>query len=260
MTRRTPTSMPSPVSPNSATGPSRERRPSASRRRATVSATAIARFEPSAAEDTSPEVLDDEGDTAVDPGIQKQGRDLDLPPWQKGRYGTAVGRAVHGVMQSVDLITGDGIDAAVASQAAAEGLIGRERVIHRLAASGLASEAVRTARGLPHWKEMFVAAPLPDGTTIEGYIDLVYRAIEGLVIVDYKTDAVPDDESLAAKVESYRIQLAAYAVALEQVLGEPVARCQLVFLREEGSQTVDIADLDTAKTEAAVRAAALANA
>jgi len=233
---------------------------SASRRRATVSATAIARFEPSAAEDTSPEVLDDEGDTGVDPGTQKQARDLDLPPWQKGRYGTAVGRAVHGVMQSVDLITGDGIDAAVASQAAAEGLIGRERVIHRLAASGLASEAVRTARGLPHWKEMFVAAPLPDGTTIEGYIDLVYRAIDGLVIVDYKTDAVPDDESLAAKVESYRIQLAAYAVALEQVLGEPVARCQLVFLREEGSQTVDIADLDTAKTEAAVRAAALASA
>ncbi|MGI8777635.1 MAG: hypothetical protein ACR2LJ_09705 [Acidimicrobiales bacterium] len=36
---------------------------------------------------------------AADPGLAKDGRDVDLPPWQKGRYGTAVGRAVHGVLQ-----------------------------------------------------------------------------------------------------------------------------------------------------------------
>src|SRR3546814_6364860 len=43
-------------------------------------------------------------------------RDLDLPPWLKGRYGTAVGRAVHGVLQTIDLVTGDGLDDAIAAQ------------------------------------------------------------------------------------------------------------------------------------------------
>ena len=36
----------------------------------------------------------------ADPGLHKRPRDLDLPPWQKGRYGSAVGRAVHGVLQT----------------------------------------------------------------------------------------------------------------------------------------------------------------
>ena len=63
--------------------------------------------------------LTDEGDarrrarTEPDrPGLQKRPRDLDLPPWLKGRYGTAVGRAVHGVLQTIDLATGAGLDAA----------------------------------------------------------------------------------------------------------------------------------------------------
>lgn len=228
------------------------------RRRSTVSATAVAHFDARAAEDVAPEVLDDDERTDVDPGLQKQGRDLELPPWQKGRYGTAVGRAVHGVLQSVDLATGEGLDAAVRAQAAAEGLLGREAVVERLARAALDSDAVRDAVGGPHWKEMFVAAPLGDGTTLEGYLDLVHRTDDGLVVVDYKTDAVPDDDALAAKVATYRVQLAAYALALEQVLGERVARCRLVFLREDGSRTVDVDDLDGARREAAERASALA--
>ncbi|MEO6570809.1 MAG: UvrD-helicase domain-containing protein, partial [Ilumatobacteraceae bacterium] len=41
--------------------------------------------------------------TATDPGLSKEAVDLDLPPWQRGRYGTAVGRAVHAVLQYADL-------------------------------------------------------------------------------------------------------------------------------------------------------------
>src|SRR5690606_27875877 len=145
------------------------------------------------------EVLDDDERTDIDPGLQKQGRNLELPPWQKGRYGTAIGRAVHGVLQSVDLATGAGLEDAVRSQAAAEGLLGREKVIERLARSALESDAVREAAAVEHWKEMFVAAPLEDGTTIEGYLDLVHRSDDGLVVVDYKTDAVPDAGALDAK-------------------------------------------------------------
>jgi ATP-dependent helicase/nuclease subunit A len=31
-------------------------------------------------------------------GLDKQPRDLELPPWLKGRYGTAIGRLVLGVL------------------------------------------------------------------------------------------------------------------------------------------------------------------
>ena len=64
-----------------------------------------------------------------EPGLAKGPRDLDLPPWNKGRYGTALGRAVHAVLQTVDLATGDGLDDAAAAQAAAEGIIGREAAV-----------------------------------------------------------------------------------------------------------------------------------
>ncbi|MEZ5295496.1 MAG: UvrD-helicase domain-containing protein, partial [Ilumatobacteraceae bacterium] len=52
---------------------------------------AEARFRPS----VSATYLAGEADT--DPGLDKGAVDLDLPPWQRGRYGTAVGRAVHAV-------------------------------------------------------------------------------------------------------------------------------------------------------------------
>ena len=47
-------------------------------------------------------------DPRTAPAGAKGARDLELPPWSKGRYGTAIGRAVHGVLQAVDLATGAG--------------------------------------------------------------------------------------------------------------------------------------------------------
>ena len=56
--------------------------------------------------------LTDEGgldaDDELADGLEKRPRDMDQPPWLKGRYGSAVGRAVHGVLQTIDLATGDG--------------------------------------------------------------------------------------------------------------------------------------------------------
>ena len=54
----------------------------------------------------------DEADDRVD----------DEPPWRRGRAGTAIGRAVHAVLQTVDLATGDGADTLSVAQAAAEGV------------------------------------------------------------------------------------------------------------------------------------------
>jgi len=46
----------------------------------------------------------------VAPGLAKGARDVEQPAWVKGRYGSAVGRAVHGALQTVDLATGQGLD------------------------------------------------------------------------------------------------------------------------------------------------------
>ena len=135
-----------------------------------------------------------------DPGLAKGARDLELPPWNKGRYGTAVGRAVHAVLQTVDLATGAGIDDTAAAQAAAEGVIGREDDIAALRASPLidpTSCATRWPHGLPARDVRRRAGRRP---TLEGYVDLVYRQPDGLVVVDYKTDAWADDADLDAKL------------------------------------------------------------
>ncbi len=179
------------------------------------------------------------------PGLAKDGRDIDLPPWQKGRYGTAVGRAVHGVLQAIDLATGQGLAGAVAAQAAAEGVLGREGVVAALVRSALASGVVRRAASRPHWREVYVGCPLGDGV-LEGFVDLLYRDDDGLVVVDHKTDSWRHERDLDAKVLRYRVQLAAYAHAVSAVVGEPVARAVLLFLGPSAAvaREVDVASVD----------------
>jgi ATP-dependent helicase/nuclease subunit A len=204
-------------------------------RRGVRSATALAR-------DASPPV------EARDPGLAKGARDLELPPWNKGRYGTALGRAVHAVLQTVDLATGAGIDDTAAAQAAAEGIIGREDVVAARARVALTSRTVQEAVRHGFRREMYVAAPI-DGTTLEGYVDLVYRRPDGLVVVDYKTDAWRDDTDLDEKVARYRLQGASYAVALEQATGTPVAECVFLFLGDREARERAVSDLPRAMRE-----------
>jgi ATP-dependent exoDNAse (exonuclease V) beta subunit len=174
------------------------------------------------------------------PGVHKDPRDIDLPPWQKGRYGSAIGRAVHAVLQSVDLVTGAGLAEAAAAQAAAEGVLGRERVIERFCRSALASDVVQEAAQLPHWREVYVGIPYEDGV-LEGYIDLLYRSGPGLVVVDYKTDSWRDEADLQAKVDRYRVQLEAYGQAVTEAAAESVVGLTLLFLSpQDGSRAVSL--------------------
>jgi ATP-dependent exoDNAse (exonuclease V) beta subunit len=181
----------------------------------------------------------------ADPGLAKNARDLDLPFWNKGRYGTAIGRAVHGVLQAVDLATGAGLGDAVASQALAEGVDRHADLVRSLAEAALLAPAVRRAAQRPHWRETYVGTNVA-GRVLEGFIDLVYRDDDGLVIVDYKTDAVATSQGLDARTLFYRPQLAAYAAALHAATGQPVARCILVFLSPGHASERTIHDLTEA--------------
>ena len=166
-------------------------------------------------------------------------------PARRGRGATATGKAVHGVLQSIDLLSGAGLQSLAAAQAVAEGIAGRQDVIEAFVRSALASDEVRDAARARHWKEVYVAAPVNETdapgsppAVVEGFVDLMYMdpATGGLVVVDYKTDALgamPDADS--ERAQQYRQQCAAYAWCLAQATGEPVSRVVLLYLRGDGS-------------------------
>jgi ATP-dependent exoDNAse (exonuclease V) beta subunit len=195
-------------------------------------------------------------DAAADHGLGKRPRDLDLPPWQKGRYGSAIGRAVHGVLQTVDLATGAGVAAAVAAQAAAEAVVGHEEHVRALVDAALASATVVEAAGSPHWRELYVGAPLAGDRALEGYVDLLYRRADGLVVVDYKTGPAGPDADLDPLVARYRAQGASYALALADATGEAVVDVVFVFLTPEGAVERRLPDLARAVDEIRRRATA----
>ena len=184
----------------------------------------------------------------VDPGLQKRPRDLDLPPWLKGRYGSAVGRAVHGVLQMIDLTTGEGLEAAVAAQCQAEAVVERVDTVTQLVRDALSAPVVQAAAAAPHWREVYACTPIGD-RLLEGYVDLLYRGREGLVVVDHKTSASSDPAELDRRVAGYRLQGAAYAVAVGRATGEPVTRVVFLFLTPEGAIERELTDLPDAMAE-----------
>ncbi len=179
-------------------------------------------------------------------GLEKRPRDLDLPPWLKGRYGSAVGRAVHGVLQVVDLQDGSGIEAAVAAQCEAEAIVERTSDVRRLVEAALGSPSVVEAAGCAYWRELYVCVPVGE-RLLEGYLDLLYRRQgAGLVVVDYKTASTADPDELGRRVEGYRCQGASYALAMAEATGEEVVAVVFVFLTPIGAIERQLPDLSAA--------------
>jgi ATP-dependent helicase/nuclease subunit A len=205
-----------------------------------LSATGIARTAAEAAPPAGP---------TPDPGLAKDPVDLEAPPWNRGRYGTAIGRAVHGVLQTVDLATGSDLEAAARAQAAAEAVDDQLDVVVALARSALASDIVQEAVATGRARRETYVATVIGHRTLEGYVDLVYDTPAGLVVVDYKTDPWRDPADLDAKLERYRLQGASYALAVARATGQPVARCVFLFLAEAGAVARDVLDLEAAVRE-----------
>ena len=215
----------------------------ASRRVPAISASGLEGTDPDALEVAMPTpAADGDADAAADAdtvgeevaaGLAKGARDVEQPAWAKGRYGSAVGRAVHGVLQSVNLRTGAGLEDAVAAQCLAEGVVEFTHLVTALSRSALAYEVVRRAAEREHWREPYVGTVEEDGTVLEGFVDLIYREDDGsLVIVDYKTDDIPD-AAIPARTAYYQPQLDAYRRILMGA-AEDVGTPTLVFLRTEG--------------------------
>ena len=192
-------------------------------RRRTVAATTIA-------VEASP-VVDEESEQA------RQG--------EAGRHGTGVGRAVHAALEVVDMASAGEPEArhAAAAEDVDPGLVAS------MVAAALASPSVVEAARSEHWRGLFVAAPLSTDLLLEGYIDLAYRTDSGLVVIDYKTDSWNDEEDLSAKVTRYRLQGAAYALALQKATGTRVERMAFCFLGSGSAVERDVPNLDAAMSE-----------
>ena len=66
-------------------------------------------------------------------------------------------------------------------------------------------------------RETPVTCTLPDGTMIEGVVDLAFEEAGEWTVVDYKTDR----EIAASGEDRYRRQVALYASAIAQATGQP---------------------------------------
>jgi len=153
----------------------------------------------------------------------------DAARFKRGRGGTSVGRAVHSVLQAVDLASQEGLETLARAQAAAEGIPKRAEEVAGLVKRACDSEPVRRAVGSGRlWREVPVGAP-SGSQVLEGFIDLLFETPEGYEIVDYKTDDIREDE-LESRMDHYRIQGEAYAELVRAITGRTPVAVSFVFV------------------------------
>ena len=156
-------------------------------------------------------------------------------PYRRGRGGTNLGRAVHAVLQSIDLLTGEGLEDICRAQAEAEGISNAAKDILELSRNALATETVKgliesvKQGSANYYREVFVSTKLGD-KLMEGFIDLLIDTPEGMTIVDYKTDGLTSKQVQELGPE-YEVQLGLYAWAVGETTGKPVRAATLLFLR-----------------------------
>ncbi|MEJ7584480.1 MAG: PD-(D/E)XK nuclease family protein [Acidimicrobiales bacterium] len=152
------------------------------------------------------------------------------------------------MLQTIDLGSGADLDDAVAAQCEAEAVPDRA-LVRRRVADALGAACVREAAGAAHWREVYACTPIEGGRLLEGYVDLLYRGPDGLVVVDHKTAATSDPAELDRRVEGYRFQGASYALAVAAATGEQVVRVVFLVLTPDGAVERDLPDLAAAVAE-----------
>jgi ATP-dependent exoDNAse (exonuclease V) beta subunit len=178
----------------------------------------------------------------------KHARAFAALPDQIGRYGTRIGRAVHGVLQLVDLHQpAIGLQALVAGQCDSEEVPQRfHEYVGRLVDSVVASEVFqRMAQADLHGtvrREMYVGAQVAqaDGhdTGVYGIIDAIWMHHDRFVVVDFKTDHVLEPADVL--ISRYQVQLQAYEQALRAATGREVGELLLCVALPDGSPAATI--------------------
>jgi ATP-dependent exoDNAse (exonuclease V) beta subunit len=170
----------------------------------------------------------------------------------RGRGGTDVGSAVHGVLQDIDFDDDSNLDNLVAQTVAAYNIPDLKSDVELLVRNVLSSPSVAIATSENSWSEAWVAAEVEQGIEIEGSVDLMVQHEDGsITIIDYKTDRV-QGELLEERARGYENQLAGYALVIEK-MGMKVRNAVLVFANGGAGDTAReyvIEDLEQAKAAA----------
>jgi ATP-dependent exoDNAse (exonuclease V) beta subunit len=96
------------------------------------------------------------------------------------------------------------------------------------AARALALPVIERARRAERvWRELPLAFT-DEGRLIEGIVDLVFEEEGHLVVLDYKSDSIHDDQALA-RADEHKEQLRLYGRGLVQALGQPVRERLILF-------------------------------
>jgi len=189
---------------------------------------------------------EDEDAQALMPRGHKEFRLPDFLRKDRPLTGAQRGTATHLVLQYMDL-------AAAGSLAQIEAEV--ERLRQRRVLSDAEAEAVdagaieklftsplgRRMLAAPEREREFKFSLLCDASEffgraageqilLQGVVDCCLLEADGLVIIDYKTDAVRSDSEIAARSRWYAGQLRAYARAMSRIFGRPVKECVLYFL------------------------------
>jgi len=148
----------------------------------------------------------------------------------KGRGATALGCAVHAVLQLIDLATLENLDALATAAARDENIPDVVQTIaqyvQNAAASAPVQEAIASGR---YWREVPLGITWNDGEILEGAVDLLYATADGsLHVVDYKTDHISEAQ-MTTRSEEYRRQGEAYAIAVERTTGQQVRAIHFIF-------------------------------
>ncbi|MGH2460430.1 MAG: UvrD-helicase domain-containing protein [Chloroflexota bacterium] len=151
---------------------------------------------------------------------------------------TALGRAVHQVLERMASTESSAFDGLVKRAAIWHRIPGELDEVKRLALAAAASPAVREAwESARCWREVPAGAEVA-GKLLLGRIDLLWEKTDGsLGIVDYKTDRV-DRHAVAARAAEYRAQGGAYALAIERATGQRVSSVAFVFAALDGHTEV----------------------
>jgi ATP-dependent helicase/nuclease subunit A len=199
--------------------------------------------------------------------VEHEGDDAREPPAPAGvgrAHALAIGTALHAALEGLDL-TGDHDLGSELRQRFADQLAALLPADQVATAGRAAAGLVRTVaegrllRRLRELAEHIVARELPvllapatmlgnaappsAGATgyVAGAVDLVYRdpADGSVVVVDYKTDLVRDEQAMAKKLLTYAPQLQTYAVGLAAAWGlAGPPRCQLWLLAADRIEEV----------------------
>ena len=166
--------------------------------------------------------------------------------------GRDVGDAYHRFMQFADLERLDSIEAV---HAQIENLVARRRLSESAAALIQPEDVVwfaetavgrRLASAARHCRRetpFVYACPIGGGADhviLRGVIDCLIETDDGLMLLDYKTDRVRDEQDWRQRLRGYEAQLSWYARAARAAFGRNVTEGQLAFFRERRCVEVEL--------------------